>query len=111
MGRVEVENPVEPGQSYEGRSAVVFQRKKEVQSHCGALTKMGAGGRKWGEVGAGGARFLQVGPMKTSFIKVLTFSKNEPCAESLTDFLGRVLPCAGPEEPGDHPRQMEGRGG
>jgi hypothetical protein len=43
------------GESHDGWGVVVFQRKKEVESGCGALTKMGGGGTKWGEVGHSGA--------------------------------------------------------
>ena len=50
-----------------GRGVDVFQRKKERKTRCGALTKMGGGGTKWGEVGRSGVDVLWCCPLSEIF--------------------------------------------
>ena len=50
-----------------GPGAVVFQRKKVTKNGCGALTKMGGGGTKWGEVGRSGVDIVWCCPLSEIF--------------------------------------------
>lgn len=60
---------------------------------------------RWQKVGRCGAKWGR-NPSPTSLSKphskLLNFSSHDTFAESGSDILGRILPCAGPQKPGHH---------